>query len=152
MKKLLTAVVLLALAGTAFAQDTAKRIKPEDMVWQAVPFPKGVMSAVLIGDLEKAGVLVTHDKWPPNTKLAPHTHSFAEVIVVLSGSIGFGLGETLDPAKGEVVRAGSVNVVPANQAHFLWTENEGATIQRQMTLTGPADITFVNPADDPRKK
>jgi hypothetical protein len=39
MKKLLTAVALLVLAGTAFAQDTAKRIKPEDMVWQAVPFP-----------------------------------------------------------------------------------------------------------------
>jgi hypothetical protein len=59
---------------------------------------------------------------------------------------------TFDPAKGEVVKAGSVNIVPANQAHFLWTENEGAIIHRQMTLTGPGDITFVNPADDPRKK
>src|SRR5580704_2541411 len=98
MKKLLTAVALLALACTAFAQDAAKRIKPEDMVWQAVPFPKGNMTAVLIGDPVKAGVLVTHDKWLPNSKLAPHTHSFAEVIVVLSGSIGFGLGETFDPA------------------------------------------------------
>ena len=147
MKRLLTAAALLALASTALAQDTAKRIKPEDMVWKEVPFPKGVTSALLIGDPAKAGVLVTHDKWPPNTKLAPHTHSFAEVVVVLSGSIGFGLGETFDPSKGELVKA-----VPANQAHFLWTENEEAIIQRQITLTGPGDITFVHPADDPRKQ
>jgi quercetin dioxygenase-like cupin family protein len=152
MKRLLTAAALLALAGTPLAQDTAKRIKPEDMVWQEVPFPKGVTISVLIGDQAKAGVLVQHDKWPPNTKMAPHAHSFAEVVTVLSGSIGFGLGETFDPAKGEVVKAGSVNVVPAHQAHFLWTENEGAIIQRQITLAGPGDITFVNPADDPRKK
>jgi hypothetical protein len=84
------------------------------------------------------------------TKLPPHSHSSAEVVTVLSGSIGFGLGETFDPAKGEVVKAGSINMVPAKQAHFVWTENEEAIIQIQ--YTGPRDITFVNPVDDPRKK
>jgi quercetin dioxygenase-like cupin family protein len=152
MKRLLTAAALLVLAGTALAQDIAKRVKPEDLVWKELPFPKGNQRAVLIGDPAKAGVLVVRDKWPPNTKLAPHTHSFGEVVTVLSGSIGFGLGETFDPAKGEVVKAGSINVVPPNQAHFLWTENEGAIIQIQTTLAGPGDIKFVNPDDDPRKK
>jgi hypothetical protein len=43
---------------------------------------------------------------------------------VLSGSIGFGLGETFNPAKGEVVKAGSINVVPARQAYFFCLDRE----------------------------
>ena len=150
MKRLLTAVALLVVAGTAFAQETAKRIKPENVAWDNDPFIKGGQIAILIGDPAKAEVGVQRSKLPPNSKLPPHSHSSAEVVTVLSGSIGFGLGETFDPAKGEVVKAGSINVVPAKQAHFVWTENEEAIIQIQ--YTGPRDIAFVNPVDDPRKK
>jgi quercetin dioxygenase-like cupin family protein len=150
MKKLLIIASLVAVAGTAFAQDAAKRIKPDDVVFKGNPLLKGVESAVLIGDPTKPEVVIVRNKFPANYKVAPHTHPHAEVVTVLSGSIGFGLGDTFDPAKGEVVKAGAINVVPAKQSHFVWTGGEEAIIQVQ--YTGPTSLDFINPADDPRKK
>ena len=95
-------------------------------------------------------VVVQRIKFPPNYRVAPHTHPHSEVVTVMSGSFGFGTGENFDPAKGEVVKAGSLNAIPAKQAHFVWTGNEEAIIQVQ--FTGPAGINFINLADDPRKK
>jgi hypothetical protein len=46
--------------------------------------------------------------------------------------------------------SGTLNTVPAKDAHFAWTGNEGAIVQVQ--FTGPAGIDYINPADDPRKK
>ena len=43
-----------------------------------------------------------------------------------------------------------MGVVPANQSHFVWTENEEAGVQVQ--FVGPAAINYVNPADDTRKQ
>ena len=150
MKKLLISVALVALAGSASAQDVAKRVKAEDVAWTAHPLFKGVQIAVLIGDPTKAEVVVQRIKFPPNYRVAPHTHPYSEVVTVMSGSFGFGMGENFDPAKGEVVKAGSLNAIPAKQPHFVWTGNEEAIIQVQ--FTGPAGINFINLADDPRKK
>jgi hypothetical protein len=40
--------------------------------------------------------------------------------------------------------------VPATHPHFAWAGNQETVVQ--VHGTGPTDITFVNPADDPRKK
>ena len=150
MKKLLISAALIAMTGSALAQDVAKRIKADDVAWRGHPFFKGVESAVLIGDPTKPEVVVQRLKFPPNFQIAPHTHPYAEVVTVMSGSVGFGMGEKFDTAKGEIVKAGSVNVVPAKQSHFVWTGNEGGIVQIQ--FTGPGGINFINLADDPRKK
>ena len=52
--------------------------------------------------------------------------------------------------KGEMLKAGSLFALPANHAHYVWTANEETIVQIQ--FTGPGGITFINPADDPRKK
>jgi quercetin dioxygenase-like cupin family protein len=148
--RLVPARDVIALVGPALAQDTAKRMKPEEMAWKGHPFFKSAQSAVLVGDPAKSEVVVLRNKFPANFKIMPHTHPYAEVVTVISGSFGFGLGDKFDPAKGELVKAGSINVVPAKQAHFAWTGNEEAIIQIQ--YTGPSGIDFINPADDPRKK
>jgi quercetin dioxygenase-like cupin family protein len=150
MKKLLVVAAIAALAGTALAQDSAQRVKPEDVTFKPNPLLKGMESAVVIGDPSKPGVAVVRNKFPANFKVAPHTHPHGEVVTVLSGSVGFGLGDTFDPSKGEMVKAGGINVVPAKQSHFVWTGSEEAVIQVQ--YIGPTGIDFVNPADDPRKK
>jgi len=150
MKRLLIIAGMAALAGTALAQDAAKRIKPDDIAFKPNPLVKGMESAVLIGDPSKPEVTVVRNKFPANSKVAPHIHPHAEIVTVLSGSIGFGLGDTFDPAKGEMVKAGGINVVPAKQSHFVWTGSEEAVIQVQ--YTGPTAIDFINAADDPRKK
>jgi len=152
MKKLLISVALIALAGSALAQDAMKatRVKPDELTWKDNPaLPKGAQFAVLLGDPTKAEVVVQRVKFPANYQIPPHTHPYAEVVTVMSGNIGFGMGEKLD-TKGEMLKAGTLNVVPAKHAHFAWTGNEEVIVQVQ--FTGPAGIDYINPTDDPRKK
>jgi hypothetical protein len=102
----------------------------------------------LIGDPTKAEVVVSRTKLPANYQIPPHTHPYAEVVTVLSGSVGFGMGEKFEKT-GEMATPGTLNVVPIKHAHFTWTGNEGAILQVQ--YTGPTGIDYINPADDPRK-
>jgi quercetin dioxygenase-like cupin family protein len=153
MKKLLISVALIALAGSALAQDAMKatRVKPNELTWKDNPaLPKGAQLAVLVGDPTKAEPVVVRVKFPANYQVPPHTHPYTELVTVVSGSIGLGMGEKFDTTKGEMVEAGTFNVVPVRHAHYAWTGSEGAIVQVQ--YTGPAGIDYINPADDPRKK
>jgi quercetin dioxygenase-like cupin family protein len=154
MKKLLIFAGLIALVAPALAQDGLKatRVKPDQLTYKDNPgIPKGGQFAVMVGDPTKPGeVVVQRVKFPANYRVPPHTHPYGEVVTVISGSVGFGLGETFDTTKGEMVTAGTVNVVPAKQPHYVWTGNEGAVLQVQ--FVGPGGIDYINPADDPRKK
>jgi len=89
-------------------------------------------------------------KFPANCKHPPYSHPYREVATVISGRIGFAAGDTFDASKGDIGGAGSLGVVPANQSHFVWPENEEAGVQVQ--FVGPAAVNYVNPADDTRKK
>src|ERR1700722_19209729 len=52
--------------------------------------------------------------------------------------------------KGEVLPPGSLFALPAGHVHHTWTENE--EVEVQANFVGPANINFIDPADDPRKK
>ena len=152
MKKLLTLAAVIAFAGLALAQDAVKVVKPDGLTWKDNPnIPKGGQVAVLVGDPTKAGeVIVQRVKLPANYKVPPHTHPYAETVTVISGSVGFGMGEKFDSTKGEMVKAGALFAQPAKHAHYVWTGKEGAIVQVQ--FVGPGGIDYINPADDPRKK
>ncbi len=154
MKKLLILAALILLAGSAVAQDAMKvtLVKPDALTWKDNPsLPKGAQAAILLGDPTKAGeVVVTRNKFPANYKVPPHTHPYAETVTVISGSVGFGVGEKFDAKKGEVVKAGALFALPAKHAHYAWTGNAPAIVQVQ--FTGPGGIDYIDPADDPRKK
>jgi hypothetical protein len=45
---------------------------------------------------------------------------------------------------------GVTYTIPANHTHRVWTTDQETIFQ--FSFTGPFDITFINPADDPRKK
>jgi len=98
MKKTIFLGALIALASAALAQDAMKVITftPDALIWKANPdTPKGGQVAVLLGDPTKAGdVTVQRVKFAPNYKGPPHTHPYAETVIVISGSLGFGDGET----------------------------------------------------------
>jgi quercetin dioxygenase-like cupin family protein len=152
MKKLLILAGLIALAGSALAQDAMKGIvvKPDALTWKENPaLPKGFQTAAILGDPTKTEVVVQRVKFPPNSQIAPHTHPYAEVVTVISGTVGTDEGEKLEK-KGEMLKAGSVFTHGAKHAHYAWTGNEEAIVQVQ--YTGPAGIDYINPADDPRKK
>jgi len=154
MKRLLIFAALIAVVGSASAQDTMKvvRVTPDVITWKDFPaIPKGGQVAVLQGDPTKPGdMVVQRVKLPANYKVPPHTHPYAEYVTVISGRLGFGMGEKFDPNERDMVTAGTFFSPPAKHAHYVWTGNEEAIIQVQ--FTGPGGIDYINPADDPRKK
>jgi quercetin dioxygenase-like cupin family protein len=153
MKKLLILAALTALSGSALAQDAMRvtTVTPGALIWKDNPnLPKGGQTAVLLGDPTKAGeVVVVRVKFPANYVVPPHTHPYDETVTVMSGSVGFGMGEKLEKT-GELAKAGNFHALPAKHAHFVWTGNEEAILQVQ--YIGPAGIDYINPADDPRKR
>jgi quercetin dioxygenase-like cupin family protein len=144
------AAALIGWAGVAWAQDATKVVKTDEVPWKDHPVFPGAQVAVLLGDPTKTGeVVVQRVKFPPNYRVAPHTHPYAEVVTVISGTIGAGMGEKFE-AKGEMLKPGSLFALPAKHAHYVWTTNDESILQVQ--FTGPGGIDFINPADDPRKK
>ena len=139
MKKLLISAALIALAGSALAQDAMKLVKPDTLTWREHPVFKGAQIAILLGDPTKAEAVVQRVKFPPNFRVPPHTHPYAEVVTVISGNFGNGMGETFDPSKGELLKPGSVFALPAKHVHFVWTENEETIYQ--VVFTGPGGST-----------
>jgi uncharacterized RmlC-like cupin family protein len=153
VKKLLFSAAVIALAGSAWAQDAMKAttIMPEALTWKDHPaLPKGAQFAALLGDQTKVGdVVVQRIKFPANYQVPPHTHPYAGTAIVLSGSIGNAMGEKFEK-KGEMAKAGTFYFAPAKTAHYVWTGNEEAIAQIQ--FIGPGGIDYINSADDPRKK
>jgi quercetin dioxygenase-like cupin family protein len=153
-KALMVTAALIALTGSAVAQlnvDTMKVFQPDALTWHDEPtLPKGGQSVLLFGDPTKPEMFVARVKFPPHFKVAPHTHPSAELITIISGSLGNGMGETFDAKKGEMLKTGSSFALPAKHAHFVWTENEETVVE--LVATGPWGIEYVNPADDPRRQ
>lgn len=150
MWNVLLAVILAAatLLGTSCA--TVPPVLPENVKWIDPPVLPGAKLAILSGDLGKPGLSTYRIWFPANYKVPPHFHPVGENATVISGTIYLGHGEKFDMAKGTAYSAGSFAVVPANMRHYAWTTTEEAVIQ--IHIIGPTGITFVNPADDPRKK
>jgi len=159
MKSLLAALFILSFAAPAFAQEKIDRMSagtmqsftPDTVQWKDEPIlPKGAKSALLVGDPSKAGVFIVWLKFPRNYPIPPHTHPYAEVVTVLSGKLGNGMGKTFDSKNGEILKAGSSFVLPTGHTHYVWTTDEETIVE--LIATGPWDITYTNPKDDPRKK
>jgi quercetin dioxygenase-like cupin family protein len=158
MKYLLATLFILTFGTSVFAQDKIDRMSastmqsftPETVQWKdETILPKGAKSALLVGDPTKAGVFIVWLKFPPNYPIPPHTHPYAEVVTVLSGKLGNGMGEVFDTSKGEILKAGSSFVLPTGHTHYVWTTDEETIVE--LIATGPWDITYTNPKDDPRK-
>ena len=151
MKKLLIFAAVIAVVGSATAHDVMQItiVKPDALTWKDNPaLSKGAQVAVILGDPTKSGeVVVQRVKFPPTYRVAPHTHPYAEVVTVLSGTLGSGMGEKFE-AKGELLKPGGLFALPAKHPHYVWTTNEETIVQVQ--FTGPGGIDFINPADDPR--
>ena len=113
MKKFLISAALIALAGSALAQDAMTVVKPETLTWKEHPIFKGAQTAILLGDPTKAEVVVQRVKFPPNYRVAPHTHPYSEIVTVITGNFGSGMGETFDAAKGEMLTVPGCVMTPA---------------------------------------
>jgi anti-sigma factor ChrR (cupin superfamily) len=139
----------LAFCAPALAEDMAA-LDQKEMKWGGAPpfLPSGAQAAVLSGDPSKDGLYVLRLKLPAGYKIAAHNHPTSEYVTVLSGSFHLGMGDKLDEAGGKELGPGGFAVAPAKMNHFAWTTSPAEV---QVHGTGPFAITYVNPADDPRK-
>jgi hypothetical protein len=148
-----TAVAAL-MATSAFAACTGDMhvlASPADVKWGPAPpaLPPGSQMAVMYGDPASKGFVSLRAKAPAGYAIPPHFHPTDEHVTVLSGSMTFGMGDKMDPKSETTVSAGGYFVAAAGMHHYAVTK-DGAEIQ--VDLEGPFDITYVNPADDPRHK
>jgi quercetin dioxygenase-like cupin family protein len=124
-------------------------LQPAQMTWNDLPALPGVKIAVIEGPLTEAVPITFRLKFPANYRVPPHRHPGIEHITIISGTLNIGMGETFDAEKTHALTPGSVAIMPPGTPHFVWTGEE--TIS-QVHSIGPWSVTYVNPADDPRKK
>jgi quercetin dioxygenase-like cupin family protein len=152
--RLYTIAVLLvgACFGTAAWPETGGFIiaTPSDLKWADSPaLPPGAKMAVIEGKINEEGPITARVKLPANYKIPAHWHPVVERVTVLSGTFNYGMGDKFDSQTTKALAPGSVVVMPPKMNHFVWTKEETVV---QLNVTGPWGITYVNPADDPRKK
>lgn len=149
------AIGLAALTAPSFAADDAKDCKPimvqaSEMKWTDSPaLAKGMQVSILYGDMKKAEPIGFRIKIPAGGMLAPHTHPVVERVTVISGAMAMGHGEKFDQALLKELPVGSVFIFPPGCPMFGLAKEETII---QVNAEGPWGITYINPADDPRKK
>lgn len=125
-------------------------VAAKDLKWTDVPsMPAGVKIAVIEGPMSEAVPFTVRLKFPADYRLPAHMHPAVERLTVLSGVFNMGLGDKLDPSKTMPLGVGDMMIMVPNTPHFAWTKEE---VVVQLHGTGPWGVTFINPADDPRKK
>jgi hypothetical protein len=154
-RTLVTALTILVLtpafAARAAAQDGHVLVPADQVKWGPAPsaLPAGAEISVLEGNPAASGSITLRLKFPANYAIPAHWHSMPERVTVLSGTLQVGMGRTLDRAKSTPLHAGGFVSLPARNPHFVWTTTPTVV---QISLEGPFDIFYVNPADDPQAK
>jgi quercetin dioxygenase-like cupin family protein len=154
MRKQLLVASVLALASIPIyaiaADDHHATVQGEGLKWsQPAAYGQGAQIAVVKGDPTKEGMYVVRLKVSAGFKIPAHTHPNDENVTVLSGSFNIGTGEKLDEKKGSLIKVGGYSFVAKGMAHYAWFTEETTL---QLHGMGPQGITYVNAADDPRKK
>ncbi len=137
---------------SAWADDQHHTVVPGDAVkWGPAPpsLPSGAQAAVLMGNPAKEGPFVLRLKFPDGFTVPPHRHTKDEFVTVISGKFAVGAGEKVDRASAKPLPAASFVHLPAGMAHYAWADGEAIV---QINGTGPFDVKYVDPKDDPRGK
>jgi uncharacterized RmlC-like cupin family protein len=145
-------VIGASLAATAvFAQHDGHRIvTAEDLKWEnAASLPSGAKVAMIDGRINQEGPIIFRVKLPANYRIPPHFHGTHERVTMISGTLNIGIGDRFDAQKTTAMKPGTVNLMPPKMHHFAWTAEETVF---QLNVVGPWTVTYLNPADDPRKQ
>ena len=149
----LLAVALSLSAATAAAQDASHAViaLPDQLTWGPAPpaLPPGAKLAVLEGNPSEAGPFTMRVLLPAGYRIPPHYHAAVEHVTVIKGMFKIGMGERYDPSAMTPLPAGTFAALQPGTRHFA--EAQGETIV-QLHGVGPWGLTYVNPADDPRKR
>ena len=157
------AAVLLAMPSlhsvpARAASDLAPVLIPADEIaWpdskpatEGTAMRSGLQTLVVSGNAKAAELYTMMVKLPANTKIPPHSHPDVRSCFVLSGTWYFAYGDVRDDGQLKTLPAGSNYTEPAGMNHFAETRDE--PVVAECTAIGPTGTTFVNPADDPRRR
>lgn len=79
---------------------------------------------------------------PAGTQLAPHTHPQPERKTVISGKVGVGFGNRVDPAQLRLFEPGDFHVNPPGSVHYVSFIEDSVV---QVTGNAPWAIHFIQP-------
>lgn len=145
----IAAPVALAQSPTHMATDHMMAT-PDELKWVDIPsLPPGAKLAVVEGPINQPGPITFRLRLPANYQIPAHWHPAIEHVTVISGTFNMGTGDKLDRAKTKALTAGSFAIMQPKTNHFGWTKDETIV---QVHGIGPWGVTYVNPADDPRKQ
>jgi hypothetical protein len=150
-KRLVCALVLVALPVAALAADDRMGVQSAALKWGPAPpgLPPGSQVAIVTGDPSKPEPYVLRVKVPRGYRVMPHTHPTDENVTVLSGTAHIAMGDKFDMTKGDTLTTGGFFTAKQGMQHYFWATSPSVI---QVHGIGPFEITYVNPADDPRNK
>jgi anti-sigma factor ChrR (cupin superfamily) len=154
-QRIVVAVLLVAFVAVAPAVGMAQGhghmlVTPDELKWADVPsLPPGAKVAVIEGPMNEAKPFTIRLRLPADYQIPAHYHSAIEHVTVLSGTFNLGMGDKLDRSATKALGPGSMAIMQVGMRHFGWTKDETVV---QVHGVGPWTVTYVNPADDPRKK
>jgi quercetin dioxygenase-like cupin family protein len=145
------ALGLIVTTEPTAAQSHHVLVLADAVKWGPAPpaLPAGAEISVLEGNPGEKGAVTMRLKFPANYDIPPHWHSMTERVTVLSGALNVGMGDKLDRNASQRLAPGGFVSLPANMRHFAWTTTPTVV---QISLEGPFDIVYVNPADDPQTR
>ena len=156
LKRLVTiaasAAALMLIAAPSHAQKQAGTSKSaKALAWGPAPavFPAGARMAVERGDPSKSGEFVVRLSFPKGYTIPPHFHPTDEHVRVRSGTFLVGMGDVVEASKTMKMAANDTGTIAATMHHYAIASTPVVLSIRAM---GPFAMTYVNPADDPRKK
>lgn len=134
-------VALVSLSTTAGAQTPAGHIlvQPGDIAWGPMG-PGGLATAIAEGDPAKAAPFTMMLKLRDGGWIPPHFHNVDKRLVVISGTLLMGHGDTIDEAATTALAAGGIAVMPAGTHHY--EGGRGETIVA-LIANGPFTTTMV---------
>jgi quercetin dioxygenase-like cupin family protein len=122
---------------------------PGDVKWGPAPpaLPSGAQAAVMAGNPMGTGFTSIRAYLPAGYTVKPHSHPTDEHVTVLSGTMAFGMGDTIDETSAKEIGVGGYFTAAAQMHHYAIAKTPAMI---QIDFMGPFEITYVNPADDPR--
>lgn len=145
------AVLLATMGGVAWSDGVHKMTLAKDLQWTDVAsLPPGAKVAIIEGPMNEPVPFTIRIKFPANYQLPAHVHPGIERVTALTGTFYMGMGEKFEAATATMALGpGDVMIMEPNTPHYAMTKEETIV---QVHSTGPWQIIYVNPGDDPRKK
>lgn len=137
--------------GATAAPAAAPAAAPDEHQYGPAPdsLPPGAQLAVLHGNPAEPGMFIIRLRFPAGYSVPAHSHPTTEYVTVIAGNMSLGMGDRLDRSAAKAFGPGRFVIAPGKMNHYAFTD-QGATIQ--ISAEGPFAVTYVNPADDPRRK